>query len=339
MTERKALGGRVRLAIGATFLLSTWGAAAEPLNVKLDWTPWAVHAPFHLAVEKGWFKQAGLDVRLEDGNGSVTAVQIVGGSDRFDVGQAALASMVIARSKGLPVKGLATFATSSDIGVLVPKDSGISGPEGLKGRKIAYTAGSLEAPFVDAFLAAGGLRRSDVDLLSVDAAGKAATYAVGRADAVISTIPFVLASVSRQRASTAISFAQHGLDMVSFGLFTSEAKLASRSQELMTFSNVVAKSWNYIYNGHEQEAVDAIVAQRPNARLDKAILLDQLNILKNYFGPAVELGSIGVNQPADWDKTIATLERVELIPAGQKATDYYQSDVVTPQSLSSLELK
>jgi NitT/TauT family transport system substrate-binding protein len=309
------------------------------LTVKLDWTPWAVHAPFHLAVEKGWFKQAGLDVRLEDGNGSVTAVQIVGGSDRFDVGQAALASMVIARSKGLPVKGLATFATSSDIGVLVPKDSGISGPEGLKGRKIAYTAGSLEAPFVDACLAAGGLRRSDVDLLSVDAAGKAATYAVGRADAVISTIPFVLASVSRQRASTAIPFAQHGLDMVSFGLFTSEAKLASRGQELTTFSNVVAKSWNYIYNGHEQEAVDAIVAQRPNARLDKAILLDQLNILKNYFGPAVEQGSIGVNQPADWDKTIATLERVELIPAGQKATDYYQSDVVTPQSLSSLELK
>ncbi|MGE8591254.1 MAG: ABC transporter substrate-binding protein [Alcaligenes sp.] len=339
MTEQNALGGRVRLAMGAAMLIASWGAAAEPLNVKLDWTPWAVHAPFHLAMQKGWFKQAGLDVRLEDGNGSVTTVQIVGGSDRFDVGHAALASMVIARSKGLPVKGLAPFATSSDIGVLVPADSGITGPDGLKGRKIAYTAGSLEAPFVDAFLAAGGLRRSDVDLLSVDAAGKAATYAVGRADAVISTIPFVLPSVSRQRPSAAIPFARHGLDMVSFGLFASEQKLASREQDIRTFSNVVAKSWNYIYDGHEQEAVDAIVAQRPNARLDKAILLDQLNTLKTYFGPAVAGGSIGVSQPADWDKTIATLERVELIPAGQKAADYYQPGVVSSESLAGLELK
>lgn len=84
------------------------------------------------------------------------------------------------------------FARHSDIGLLVPADSGIAGPEQLKGRKVAYTAGSLEAPFIDAFLARGKLKKSDLELINVDAASKASTYAVGRADAAFSTIPFFL---------------------------------------------------------------------------------------------------------------------------------------------------
>ncbi len=61
-------------------------AAIDALEGALDWTPWGAQAPFHLAQQKGWCKQAGLDVTLEDGNGSVTTVQIVGSSDAFDVG-------------------------------------------------------------------------------------------------------------------------------------------------------------------------------------------------------------------------------------------------------------
>ena len=116
---------------------------------------------------------------VEDGNGSVTTVQIVGSGSTFDVGHAALASMMIARDKGLPVKAVAVFARHSDIGLLVPEESGINGPTHLKGKKVVYTAGSLEAPFIDAFLAAGGLKRSDLELINVDAAGKVATYSVG----------------------------------------------------------------------------------------------------------------------------------------------------------------
>ena len=96
---------------------------------------------------------------LEDGNGSVTTVQIVGAGDSFDLGHAALASAMIAREKGMPVKAVAVFARQSDIGLLVPADAGISGPAQLKGKKVAYTAGSLEAPFIAAFLAAGKLSR------------------------------------------------------------------------------------------------------------------------------------------------------------------------------------
>jgi NitT/TauT family transport system substrate-binding protein len=305
-------------------------AAAQDLvtlKVRLDWTPWGVQAPFHLAQQKGWYRQAGLDVTLEDGNGSVTTVQIVGSSDAFDVGHAALASMMIARSKGLPVKAVAVFARQSDIGLLVPADSGITGPAGLKGRKVAYTAGSLEAPFIDAFLASGKLKRGDLDLVNVDAASKASTYAVGRTDAAFSTIPFFLPVVSQTRPSQAVRFADFGLNMPSFGLFATEDKLRSRGDAIARFASVTARAWEYIYAGHEDEGVAAILAQRPQARLQRAVLRGQIDALKAYFGTPVAGSRLGAPVPADWVQAVKTLSSVGLIGADADPASFYVPDL------------
>ncbi|WP_144639212.1 ABC transporter substrate-binding protein [Bordetella genomosp. 13] len=310
------------LAALAGMLVAGAGQAADTVRVRLDWTPWGVHAPFHLAAQKGWFKRAGLDVQLEDGNGSVTTVQIVGNGDSFDVGHAALASMMVARDKGLPVKALAVFARQGDVGVLVPADSGIDGPAGLKGKKVAYTAGSLEAPFIDAFLAHGNLRRDALELINVDAAGKASTYAVGRADAAFSTIPFFLPVVSQTRASRAVRFADYGLHMPGFGLFASESKLAARGEVLGRFAGVVAAAWEYIYAGHQDEAVAAILAARPQARLDAKVLRGQIDALRDYFGP-LEGTRVGPPVAQDWTQAVQTLSSVGLVSAQRPAADYY----------------
>lgn len=328
----KALLKKARQCVAA-MVVCGWvpvaAAASTDLAVRLDWTPWAVQAPFHLAMQKGWFKAAGLNVRLEDGNGSVSTVQMLGAGDHFDVGHASLAAMMIGRDKGMPLKAIAPFMTSTDIGALVPSDSDIVGPAQLKGKKVLYTAGSLEAPFIDFFLKAGKLSRADVDLLSVDASAKAATYAVNRADAVISTIPFILPSVTRQRQSRPLPFSNYGLDMVSFGLFTNEKKLAEKKEAIGKFASIVSYGWQYIMDGHEAEAVDAIVAQRPQARLDKGILAEQLNALKPYF-PQDREQQIGMVNPDDFKKSVSTLHKVGSIRYKLDPDEYYVKDLIQP---------
>jgi len=323
------------LALSALLHATAGAQPLEAIKVRLDWTPWANHAALHLAQQRGWYRQAGLDVTLEDGNGSVTTVQIVGSSNAFDVGHAALAPAMIARDKGLPVKALAVFLRKNDIGILVPADSGITGPAQLKGRKIGYTAGSLEAPFIDAFLAAGKLTRADVELVNLDAASKASTYAVGRTDAVFSTIPFVLPTTNKARPSRAIPFADVGLNMPSFGLVVSESKLAERGEALGRFASVVARAWEYIHAGHEDEAVDAILAQRPQARLDRGVLRAQLDALKPFFLVPQD-GRIGAPQAQDWEAAVKTLSSVQLIGAGRPAGDYYVAGRVDSASFDKL---
>ena len=171
-------------------MISTFASAAETLRVRLDWTPWGDQAPFHLAMKKGWFTKQGLDVQLEDGNGSVSTVQIVG-NGAYDLGHASLATMAIARAKGLPVKAVAGFIRQNDIGLMIGKDSGIDTPKDLRGKKLTFTAGSLETPFLDRFIAAGGLTRSDLELTNVDAANKGSLYMSGSVDGAFSSAPFM----------------------------------------------------------------------------------------------------------------------------------------------------
>ena len=105
-----------RLALLLTAALSIVCAArgataADKLAIRLDWITHPPHAAIFLAMERGWFKAADLDVSVEDGNGSSTTVQIVGGGGNFDLGHADLGPVAIARAKGFPIISLA--ATSS----------------------------------------------------------------------------------------------------------------------------------------------------------------------------------------------------------------------------------
>jgi NitT/TauT family transport system substrate-binding protein len=310
-------------ALAGAVLWTTAGLAvaqqAQKISIRLDWTPWGVHAPFHLAQQKGWFRQAGLDVELEDGNGSVTTVQIVG-SGKFDLGHASLAPMMIARDKGLPVRAIAAFARKSDVGLLVPKGSGMRSPRDLAGKKLVFTAGSLEAPFLDAFLAAGGLKREQVELLNVEASAKTATYLAGRADGVFSSVPFVLPLVQATKPTDAVLFADFGLQFPSFGLFATEEKIKERGAALGRFASVVSGAWEYIFAGGQDEAVQAIIAGRPQAKLDLKALRGQIDALQPFFSTAATAGrQAGFMAESDWAAAVKTLADNKVIKAGPPA--------------------
>jgi NitT/TauT family transport system substrate-binding protein len=329
---RSILAAVLLLGVGVA---DAFAQGAEKVTVRLDWTPWGVHAPFHLAAQKGWFRAAGLDVELEDGNGSVTTVQIVG-QGRFDVGHASLAPMMIARDKGLPVRAIANFARKSDVGLLVPQGSGITSPKQLAGKKLVFTAGSLEAPFLDAFLATGGLKRDQLELLNVDAAAKASTYLTGRADGVFSTVPFVVPIVAANRPADAILFADYGLEFPSFGLFATEDKIKQRGPALGKFASVVSGTWRYIYEGHEDEAVQAIIAARPQARLDPKILRGQVDSVKPFFLTKASEGKpIGWMMEEDWAAAVKTLASAQLIKSGA-AGEFFTNELLDQRRIAEV---
>jgi NitT/TauT family transport system substrate-binding protein len=316
------------LALAFALVAGAAVAQSEKVTVRLDWVPWGVHAAMHLAVQKGWYKEAGLDPEIEDGNGSVTTVQLAG-SGKFDVGHASLAPMMIARDKGLSTKAIAVFARKSDVGLLVPKGS-VKTIKDLVGKKLVFTAGSLEAPFLDAFLAHGGLKREQVELLNVEASAKATSYVTGRGDGVFSTVPFFLPIVAANRPSDAVLFSDYGLQFPSFGLLSSDDKIKARGAVLRKFASITAGAWDYIYAGHEDEAVQAIVAARPQSKLDPKILRGQIDALKPFFStPASQGMTTGLMADSDWDAAVKTLVSGKLIQGG-KGTDFYAKDMIDP---------
>lgn len=311
-------------ALAAPFVLRAGrAAAAVPLTVRLDWTPWGAHAAIHLANVRGWYRDAGLDVTIQDGNGTNQTVQIIGGG-ADDIGHAALSSMMIARDKGFNLRGTACYCRNSDIGVMVPMDSNIRTIADLRGKKIGHTASSLETPFLGVFLRAGGLTLADVDMVNLDGAAKLAAYLSGKLDGAFSSIPFFVPAVQLKRPSRAILLSDAGLHLPSYGLFSRDSTITEKKDALTHFTSITDGAWAYIRAGHQQEAVDAIRKDRPNATLSRTVMLGQVNSFLTFFPtPAAKDKPVGWMAPSDWVQAMATIHKAKLVTHDLNPTDYY----------------
>src|ERR1700748_2465503 len=121
------------LVAGCAGLSVAPAAAADKLSVRLDFSPWGVQAAVHLAQYKGWFKEAGLDVDIQDGRGSGNTIQLVN-AGQADVGQVQVGLLGAARTQGAALKAIATIMPKTDLCVLVDKASPMTKAADLKGK-------------------------------------------------------------------------------------------------------------------------------------------------------------------------------------------------------------
>ena len=304
------------------------GQQLPKLTARVDFLPWGMHAGLHLGVMKGWFKEAGLDVEVSDGRGSGVTMQQVATGD-VDIGWVQLGAMAVARGKGMPIISIAGLARRGDLGALVPKDSGMKKVKDLEGKRVAYTAGTSWGSLVDPFFAAGGASRDKVNLVSVDQTALLSIYMSGGVDATLTTFPFAKTTADRQRPSEGILLADVGINIPSYGLIVTRRTLDTKEDALRRFVPVVVRAWEYIYNDHIDEGVDAIVKQRPNERLDLGILRGQIVEYRPFFFTDATKGKrFGWQSDADWKGTIDILEKTKAIPTGSAPSDYYTNKLV-----------
>lgn len=297
--------------------------AAESLLVRLDFAPWGMHGAMHLAKEKGWFSEQGLDVEIQDGTGTINTLQLLA-AGRVDVGQVSVGTMAVANENGLDLISIAGFARTGDLAVMLDEKLGVKSPKDLIGKKIVCFTTSPWAPFIAPYLKANGLTKNDVDVVMVAPSAMVSTYASSNADGFMSQAPFGQPMVKKTRPASALLLADSGISFPSYGLVSSPATIASKRDAITKFVQIQQRAWNYIYDGHVEEAVKAILAERPNAKLDPDVLRGQLQAYQAFFkSPTGGDLPIGVQTDADWAKAISSMEQSGLIKAGHKPGDYY----------------
>ena len=326
------------LTLGALLILAATGGMApahalEKLTMRVDWVAYMLHAPFHLAVEKGWYKERGLDVTVDDGTGSSVTIQMVA-TGGYDVGFAMHSAMAPGRDKGMPVKAIAGIVRKNDAGAIVPKDSGIKSLKDLEGKAVLTTAGGGDQPFLEAFFKNGGTSKDKINLQYVTAQAKVASYAAGAADAVITLVPFAVPLIETKRPSSFLLFADHGLPSPSLGLIAGEEVIKKRPDAVRAFVEVSLRAWEYVLDGHADEAVDAIKKARPGAKLDREYLKKQLEAFRPFFYTKNTQGKpFGFQPPADWAKAVETMVEAGVLKAGAKAEDFYTNEFIpSPKS-------
>lgn len=302
--------------------------ASQAVTVRLDFAPWGIHAAMHLANEKGWFREEGLDVEVQDGKGTLNTIQLVG-AGRVQVGQVQLGPMAIAREKGLPVTSFAGFARKGDLAVLVDRDRGPSSAEELAGHKVACFSASPWVPFIDPYFKAAGLSRDTVEVTMVAPPAMVSTYASGNADGFMSLAPFGEPLVEDTRPAKSLLAVDKGIYFPSYGLIATDDTLAQDNEALSKLARVQVRAWEYIYDGHIGEAVQAMLAQRPDGKLNEKSLSGQIALYKDFFTTeATEGMRYGLQTDADWELAIASMVDAGVIQPGHKPGDYYTNELL-----------
>jgi ABC-type nitrate/sulfonate/bicarbonate transport system substrate-binding protein len=197
------------------------------VTLTLSWVAEGASAYPYVAKSKGYWSEAGLDVTIVRGYGSVAATQAVG-TGRFDFGISACPTPILQAAKGLPVIQIACCGYDSTMGINVLADSPIRAPKDLEGRRLGVTPTSGDYPFIPAFARKAGFDLDKVNMIQVDGNVRSRLLTERKVDAIdgyaVSNLPLFAATSVETRF---MLFSSYGMTFAGTGLITQQTTASS----------------------------------------------------------------------------------------------------------------
>ncbi len=267
----------------AAATLSIAAQAAEPLKIGYsDWPGWVA---WEVAIEKEWFKEAGVDVEFEwfdyvasmdaFAAGKLDAVAMTNGDTLVTGSSGAQGVMIIVND----------FSNGNDMIVASP---GITSVAELKGKTIGVEVGFVGHLLLLNALETAGLTESDVTLVNVPTNETPQVLASGDVDAIVAWQPSSGQALSQVPGSTAVATSKDAPGLIYDVLAVSPSSLASRKADWEKVAAVWYKAVDYIYDEETQADALSIMAARVGVPADQyKAILDGTKILSLEEAQAV----------------------------------------------------
>ncbi len=156
--------GIIALATALCSACSTDGDGRK-VTVVLDWTPNTNHSGLYLALDKGWYEDAGLDVELIEPDQNGGLAQLAAGNAQFVVTSAEY--LLPARAEGADVVSVAAILAHNTSSLVIPTDRGVKTAKDLEGKTYGGFGGPLERALLDTMVACAGGDPSTVNHVEV----------------------------------------------------------------------------------------------------------------------------------------------------------------------------
>lgn len=301
--------------------VSAWADAShgalERVTLQLKWKHQFQFAGYYAAIERGHYRDAGLDVVLQEAPGDVEPAELVlRGDAQFGI---AASDLIVLRSQGKPVVALAPIYQHSPTVLLVSEKSGIDSVHGLKGKRIMLEshAGDLLA-----YLHFEGITKETVTWLphTFDPSG----ITEGTVDAISAYStdePFLLQRLG-VRYST-YTPRSGGIDFYGDTLFTTEEQVRMHPGRVRKFLEASLTGWKYAL-AHEDEIIDLILAKYSTRHSREHLKFEAVQSRNLVMGDVVEIGYVN---PGRWKHIGETYERMGVIQSVPSLDEFlYERD-------------
>jgi NitT/TauT family transport system substrate-binding protein len=252
---------RAALAAASLLLLAACGggqtpssgesAPAGPVPVKVSVIPIIDVAPIYLGVQQGFFAAEGLQPELVPAQGGAAIVPAVV-SGQVEFGFSNFTSLIIAKSKGLPLKVVAPGAGSTGEqgkdfgGVVVKADSPIKTAKDLTGKRVAVnTLNNINDTTVRASIRAAGGDAKNVGFTELAFPDMLAALDKGNVDAVQVVEPFLATAKKSGDRVIASNYVDTAPGLAIAGYFTSQQTASAKPDLVRKFTAAMVRSLKY----------------------------------------------------------------------------------------------
>jgi NitT/TauT family transport system substrate-binding protein len=272
------------LALAVCSIATAGGSAAksglEKVDFLLNWKITADHSPYYIALDKGWYKDEGLDVNIIVGQGSGYSVQVV------DTGKADLAISDAA----VPVTMRQDGANTKIIGVIYDKianctwywkDSGIKTPKDLVGKTAAIPSNDGHKIMWPAFAKLVGIPEDSVKWINIDAAAKVPSLASHNCDITFElfiSLPFFESALGKDNLGYFL-WNDYGYDVYAHSYIASDTIIKQKPEMLKKMLKVNYRAWQYALE-NPVEAIDILSKYHP---INKDEYVESLKVIMELF--------------------------------------------------------
>jgi NitT/TauT family transport system substrate-binding protein len=278
------------------------------------------HAYFFEALDKGYYRDAGLEVKIVRGQGSADVIRQVGAGNAM-FGFADAGTLILARANDqIPVKLVAVIYRKPPHAIVCREDSGMKKPKDLEGNAIATTASSSVKALFPAFAKAAGFDAQTVrwvittpePLYGLVAANKApcATYYTVEEPLMRSQLGPV--------KPVHFTYSDAGLSLYATGIVATEATIASKPDIVRRFVEATVRG---LKDAFADPAAAGAIMQKIVPQVDATVAKNQMEAVAEIAQiPGQPLGEI---DPARIDATLEVVNGAYKLARPVAAADLY----------------
>ncbi|MDM8550263.1 ABC transporter substrate-binding protein [Desulfobacterales bacterium HSG2] len=312
---------KVMVCVAMATLLTGQGLAKDPLHpmtIRLNWATNVQFAGILLAKERGWYREAGIELTVRGWEKGVSPVdEVLAG--KAQVGVTDASALVKSRIRGAGIKAVMTAFQKSPICLMSKKEQGIETVKQLVGKRIGMSNPKTEVA-VRIMMKNQGLDYKDI--IPVKSGWDLQPFIDGEFDvffAFLNNEPLVMKKLGYE--VNVIPGFNYGYDFYAGTCFMTERMIADQPDLSRRFVSVTLRGWREAFR--DTEATAKLVVEKYYPRGTVEHQTESLKVFKYLATASVGESLVGFMEERIWEKGIDTLHKFGQIEKKIPATDVF----------------
>lgn len=274
-------------------------AKNEKITFVLDWTPNTNHTGLYVAEEKGYFKDAGIEIEIVQPPEDGAEVLVASGKAQFGVSFQDSMMPGITGDDALPIEAVAAILQHNTSGIVSRKGEGMDRPKGLEGKKYATWDLDLEKATIKNVVEADGGDYSKIEMIPSTVTDEVSALESKSVDAI--WIFYGWAGIATEVAGLETDFfafkdIDSALDFYTPVIIGNSKWMKENPDTAKAFLSAVKKGYEYAVTNPE-DAADILLQAAPE--LDEKLVKASQEYMKDqYIADASQWGYI---DPKRWN--------------------------------------